>query len=92
MLGSISSFLNRVLIGSNPSADGRRPELEEYIYALIYELHKISPDFLSKVIPNLTIQLQSDDEKVRSNVVNLMGKLFASQYADYATDFARCFR
>mgnify|MGYP003385296844 FL=1 len=33
-------------------------ELAEHIYSLIYELHKISPALLLRILPNVCIQLQ----------------------------------
>ncbi len=95
ILVPVSSFINNVLVGSGLGAadsDGKSSELAEHIYPLIYELHKISPGLLSRVVPNICVQLQVEDEDVRLRAVQLLGKLFASQYADYPTDFPRNFR
>ena len=73
--GSISGFINRVLVGTSSNAGGKESELEEHIYSLVYELHKIAPTFLTRVIPNISMQLQSEDDDVRTKAVKLLGRL-----------------
>lgn len=92
---TISVFLNNVLVGAPTASkgkDGGESELTDHIYPLIYELHKVSPGLLLKVLPNICVQLQAEDESIRLKAVKLLGRLFASQYANYGTDFNRNFR
>jgi sister-chromatid-cohesion protein PDS5 len=86
----ISNFINRVLSGGSSSS--APSELEEHIYPLIFELHKVSPVLLLRVIPNVCLQLQVEEEEIRIKTVKLLGQLFSSPYAEYATEFARNFR
>ena len=88
----ISSFLNRILVGSSTETVGRGSELTEHIYSLIYELHRVSPELLNRVIPNLCLQLQVEEEDIRLKAVKLLGSLFASSHAEYAKEFSRNFR
>lgn len=92
---TISVFLNNVLVGAPSGVKGKdsgESELTDHIYPLIYELHKVSPELLLKVLPNICVQLQAEDESIRLKAVKLLGRLFASQYANYGTDFSRNFR
>ena len=91
---SISMFLNHVLVGAPSGTKGRvtESELTDHIYPLIYEIHKLAPDLLLKVLPNVCTQLQAEEEDVRLKAVKLLGRLFASTYADYGTEFSRNFR
>lgn len=91
VLNPLSHLLNKVLVGNNTS-DDKNSELEDHIYELIYELHRVSQDLLIKVLPNICVQLQAEEERIRFNAVRLLGKLFSSQYADYAMEFNRNFR
>lgn len=89
----ISTFLNRILVGSSNETIGRSgSELTEHIYSLLYELHRVSPELLSRVIPNLCLQLQVEEEDIRMKAVKLLGSLFASSHAEYAKEFSRNFR
>jgi hypothetical protein len=40
-------------------------ELAEHIYSLIYELHKISPTLLLRILPNVCVQLQVTPQRVQ---------------------------
>lgn len=89
----VSSFLNNCLVGSaSAGGGGKSSDLSEHIHSLIYELHIISPSLLSRVIPNVCIQLQAEEEEVRLKAVQLLGSLLASQWAEYAADFPRNFK
>ena len=53
--------MNNVLVGAPTGAKGKdsgESELTDHIYPLIYELHKVSPELLLKVLPNICVQLQ----------------------------------
>lgn len=86
---SLSKYLNQILIGANV---GETPEIAENVYPIIYELHKMSPELLNRVVPNICLQLETDDEEVRLRAVKLVGRLFASKYANYGLDFNRNFK
>lgn len=58
----ISLFLNTALTRQG----GEVSEVEEYIFPLIYELHKVNPGIMLYVFPNVSIQLQAEDSDVRS--------------------------
>ena len=92
MQGPISNFVNHVLVGTTTTAPESGSELSDQIYPLIFELHKISPGLLLRVLPNICVQLQAEEEEVRLKAVKLLGRLFASQQADYGVEFTRNFR
>lgn len=58
----ISLFLNTALTRQG----GEVSEVEEYIFPLIYELHKVNPGIMLYVFPNVSTQLQAEDSDVRS--------------------------
>ena len=92
---NISSFVNHVLVGTAPSMRENIPrssDLSDHIYPLIYELHKISPGLLLRVLPNVCEQLKAEEEEVRLRAVKLLGRLFASTSAEYGAEFGRNFR
>ena len=89
---SVSSFINHVLVGTTISETGKSSELADYIHVLIYELHKLSPELLLKILPNICVQLQAEEEDIRLKAVKLLGQLFASQHADYGSEFHKSFR
>eukprot|EP01041_Mallomonas_annulata_P003697 gene3697-7356_t len=84
---SICNFVNEILIGNKC----KESELTDHIYPLIFELHKVSPMYLMNIIPNLCTQLQAEEEDVRLKSTKLLGRLFASQHADYGIEFTRNF-
>ncbi|KAG7401277.1 hypothetical protein PHYBOEH_002081 [Phytophthora boehmeriae] len=86
----MSHFFNSILIDAPGSL--RSSELKEYVYTLIYEVHKIDPSLLLYVLPNVCLQLQVDEVATRSEAIGLMGKLFASSHADYGHEFMKNFR
>ena len=88
----ISALLNQILVGTSRDSQGGNSDLAEHIYSLIYELHKISPSLLNRVLPNIYMQLQVEELDIRLNAVKLLGNLFASPYADYCVEFARNFK
>jgi sister-chromatid-cohesion protein PDS5 len=88
----LSSFINNALIGDGSDAETKDSDLAEHLYAVIYELHKISPSVLTEVIPNICAQLRVEDEQLRTKAVQLLGRLFTSPHADYAKEFPRNFR
>jgi sister chromatid cohesion protein PDS5 len=91
---SVSVFLNQVLIGAPSGVHGRftESELTDHIYPLIYEIHRLAPNMLLKVLPNVCTQLQSEEHDVRLKAVKLLGNLFASTFAEYGSEFNRNFR
>lgn len=89
--GNISAFVNHVLVGTSSRAN-QDSELSDHIYPLIYELHKISPGLLLRVLPNVCEQLKAEEEEVRLRAVKLLGRLFASTTANYGEEFSRNFR
>ena len=88
---SVSAFVNHVLVGSTIPGKMQSSELADHIYPLIYELHKISPGLLLRVLPSICEQLGSEEDDMRLKAVKLLGQLFGSTYADYCTDFRKNF-
>lgn len=89
---SMTSFVNNILVGTNSMKIGRYSDIAEHVYAIIFELNVASPSFLTRIIPNLCVQLLAEDENIRLQVSKLLGNLFASSDADYGKDFAKSFR
>lgn len=87
----LSGYMNNLLIGTGTTASGSEI-LSEDLYPLIFELHKISPGLLLRILPNICIQLHVEDEDVRLKAVKLLGHLFASQLAEYGTEFSKNFK
>lgn len=79
------------MLGGNSAANSGS-DLSEHIYPLIFELHKAVPVMVTYIIPSVSAQLQSEDEEVRYKAVALLGRLFASHYADYGDQLAKHFR
>ena len=90
--GPMGALINEILVGSSSHSRVGSPEISEDIYALIYELHKVSADFLLTILPNICAQLQVDDEGIRLKAVKVLGKLFASRYADYGVHYDKNFK
>lgn len=95
--GPISTLLNQILVGISDSdsaarINGDSTELAEHVYSLIFELHRVSASLLSRVIPNVCVQLQVEEVDIRMKAVRLLGKLFSSPHADYAREYGRSFR
>lgn len=88
----VSNILNQILVGTSRDSIGCSSEITEHIYALIYELHKISSGLLNRVIPNICLQLQVEEEDIRLKAVKLLGSLFASNHAEYGKEFNRNFK
>ena len=89
---SVSAFINHVLVGTSIPGKAKSSELADHVYILIYELHKLSPELLLKVLPNICVQLQAEEEEIRLKAVKLLGQLFASQHAEYGSEFHRNFK
>jgi sister-chromatid-cohesion protein PDS5 len=89
---SVSAFINHVLVGTAIPGKAKTSELADHIYPLIFELHKIQPQLLLRVLPNICVQLQAEEEDIRLKAVKLLGQLFSSNHADYATEFSKNFR
>lgn len=88
----VSAILNQILVGTSRDSLGCSSEITEHIYPLIYELHKISSTLLIRVIPNICLQLQVEEEEIRLKAVKLLGSLFASNHAEYGKEFGRNFK
>jgi hypothetical protein len=87
---TFTSFVNSVLVGT--SSSNKSSELTEHIYPLLYEIHKISPSLMLKIIPSICIQLQVDEEDIRMKASKLLGLLFASTYGNFGEECPRNFR
>lgn len=89
----ITKFINYVLVGSVANSEGQdESDLSEFIYSIIYELHKISPQLLVNVLPNVAVQLEAEEDVVRAKAVKLMGRLFSSPQASYEQEFHKNFK
>jgi sister-chromatid-cohesion protein PDS5 len=89
----ISSILNKILVGASADFDEIEGyDLSENIYSLVYEVHKISPGLLLRVLPNVCTQLQAEELDIRHKAVKLLGSLFSSPHAEYGVEFSRNFR
>lgn len=98
----ISNLINHILVGtlSEDKDEGSVlggmtqsiSELSDHVYPVIYELHKISPGLLLRILPNICIQLHAENEDVRMKAVKLLGLLFASPHAEYGAEYARNFK
>lgn len=87
----LAHFFNSVLVDAS-SIGQKLSDLNEHVYSLIYEVHKIRASLLLYVLPNVCLQLQVDDVATRSEAIALMGRLFASSHADYGHEFMKNFR
>ena len=87
----LSGYINNLLIGAGTTASGSEIVSED-LYPLIFELHKINPELLLRILPNVCVQLHVEDEDVRLKAVKLLGRLFASQLADYGSEFSKNFK
>ncbi|KAK1263732.1 hypothetical protein QJS04_geneDACA022342 [Acorus gramineus] len=64
-----SCILDRDVIGS---------DLKEYYHELIFQVFKCSPQMLTTVMPNLTMELLTDQVDVRIKAIKLLARLFAA--------------
>ncbi|CAM9461048.1 unnamed protein product, partial [Hapterophycus canaliculatus] len=60
--------------------------LKEHALPLVYELHKVTPNMLTFILPELAEQLKAEDVDVRSGACALLGRLFASTRAEYGVE------
>jgi sister-chromatid-cohesion protein PDS5 len=91
--GAVGDALNRILVGASSGlGDQLTSELDEHIYSLIYEVHKISTGLLLRILPNICVHLQSEEIDIRLKAVKLLGRLFYSPHAEYGEDFSRNFK
>jgi sister-chromatid-cohesion protein PDS5 len=92
--GAVGDALNRILVGTSSGVGGDHltSELDEHIYSLIYEVHKISTGLLLRILPNICVHLQSEELDIRLKAVKLLGRLFYSPHAEYGEDFSRNFK
>ena len=65
---SVSAFVNHVLVGTSIPGKTKSSELADHVYPLVFELHKISPGLLLRVLPNICSQLQAEEEEIRLKV------------------------
>lgn len=66
-----TAFINQVLTGKG----GGVSDLEEHVYPLIYELHKINPGVMLYIFPNVAIQLSAEDAGLRARAVGTPSSL-----------------
>nr|GEV61445.1 sister chromatid cohesion protein PDS5 homolog B-like isoform X1 [Tanacetum cinerariifolium] len=79
----ILSSMSRENSSSNPEIDYRE---------VIYDIYRCAPLTLSKVIPRLTKELQTDKIDLRLKAVKLVGELFALQGSAISQTFDPIFR
>ncbi|TFJ85174.1 hypothetical protein NSK_003597 [Nannochloropsis salina CCMP1776] len=85
----VTAFINQVLTGKGCGVSEIE---EEHVHPLIYELHKVNPNFMLYIFPNVATQLAAEDPAVRARAVALFGRLFAALHADYGNEYPRIFR
>lgn len=83
------TFVDHVFMGTLQSGSDSR--LANQAYVLIYELHKVSPHIIVDIFPLIVGQLQIEDEASRIKAVQLLGQLYASDFAEYASEHSRDF-
>jgi hypothetical protein len=79
-------FFNDVLVDQSDS------ELAEHVYPLIFETHKLAPSLLLDVIPNICVHLEAEELDIRLRACKFLGRLFASEFADYARNMPKQFK
>ncbi|CAN0022800.1 unnamed protein product, partial [Phaeothamnion confervicola] len=72
----ISQFVNAILTGDGGGGSGGgsgsggsgavESDLADHVFPLVYELHKVNPQMLLYVLPNIALQLQAEDVEVSS--------------------------
>eukprot|EP00903_Cladosiphon_okamuranus_P009357 g8923.t1 len=80
----ISHLVSGMLSGARGGAI--ESELKEHALPLVYELHKVTPNMLTFILPEVAEQLKAEDIDVRSGACTLLGRLFASKHADYGKE------
>jgi sister-chromatid-cohesion protein PDS5 len=85
----MGQFFNRALSVDGHTVDS---ELSSHIYVLIYETHKLYPPLMMTVIPSICSHLAAEDEDIRLRACKLLGRLFASEFAEYGRDFSKDFK
>lgn len=92
IMGTLTSIMSSILIGPGNQFQGKLSEIADDVYALIYELHLISPALMQGILPSLTAQLRSEDDSTRTKVVQLLSKVYLTEGATYHDDFPQYFR
>lgn len=62
------------------------------VFHIVYELHRVAPQILTTVLGTVGRGLSSTLAKQRYQTVLLMGRLFSSEYANLAHEYAASFR
>ncbi|RYH20113.1 hypothetical protein EON65_24585 [archaeon] len=57
-------------------------DLQEDVYVLLYELHKLSPILVEDSLPVLSLQLKTENEDTRIKAVKILSRLYLSPH-DY---------
>lgn len=92
IMGTLTSIMSSILIGPGNRFQGKLSEIADDVYALIYELHLISPTLMQGILPSLAAQLRCEDDATRSKVVQLLSKVYLTEGATYHDDFPQYFR
>lgn len=66
-------------------------ELEDDVYELIYELYKITPTLLLKIIPVLQERVEIADPTERGRAVGVLARMFAVKNSTMAVDYHQLF-
>ncbi|CAM9525786.1 unnamed protein product, partial [Scytosiphon promiscuus] len=80
----ISHLVGSMLSGSGDGAI--ESELKEHALPLVYELHKVTPNMLTFILPEVAEQLKAEDVDVRAGACALLGRLFASNRSEYGVE------
>lgn len=92
IMGTLTSIMSSILIGPGNRFQGKLSEIADDVYALIFELHLISPALMQGILPSLAAQLRCEDDATRSKVVQLLSKVYLTEGATYHDDFPQYFR
>ncbi|CAN0511367.1 unnamed protein product, partial [Ectocarpus sp. 12 AP-2014] len=80
----ISHLVSSMLSGARGGAI--ESELKEHVIPLVFELHKVTPNMLTFILPEVAEQLKAEDVDVRSGACALLGRLFSSPRAEYGVE------
>ncbi|KAK1301184.1 hypothetical protein QJS10_CPB13g01215 [Acorus calamus] len=73
----LKPYVQRFLTSCILDRDVTGSDLKEFYHELIFQVFKCSPQMLTTVMPNLTMELLTDQVDVRIKAIKLLARLFA---------------